>query len=124
MREINETIRYSMWSVFASASPLGEDRDKALSELEAFLAETAEQGVVVRGLYDVAGLRGDADVMVWWHAATIEQLQAAYHGFLRTEVGQHLEPRRAAGRLPPLPSHRVRRPPRAGVVADGAAPSR
>ncbi len=92
MREINETIRYSMWSVFASASPLGDDRDKALAELEAFLAETAEQGVVVRGLYDVAGLRGDADVMVWWHAATIEQLQAAYHGFLRTEVGQHLEP--------------------------------
>ncbi|HEY9395196.1 MAG TPA: hydrogen peroxide-dependent heme synthase, partial [Nocardioides sp.] len=76
----------------ASATPLGEDRDKALAELEAFLGEIAEQGVVVRGLYDVAGLRGDADVMVWWHAATIEQLQAAYHGFLRTEVGQHLEP--------------------------------
>ena len=92
MREINETIRYSMWSVFASASPLGDDREKALSELEAFLSEIAEQGVVVRGLYDVAGLRGDADVMVWWHAATIEQLQSAYHGFLRTEVGQHLEP--------------------------------
>ena len=67
MREINETIRYSMWSVFASATPLGEDRDKALAELEAFLGEIAEQGVVVRGLYDVAGLRGDADDMVWWH---------------------------------------------------------
>ena len=24
MREINETIRYSMWSVFASVTPLGD----------------------------------------------------------------------------------------------------
>ena len=44
------------------------------------------------GLYDVAGLRGDADFMVWWHAPTIEQLQSAYHRLLRTELGQHLEP--------------------------------
>ncbi|MCU1536485.1 MAG: Chlorite dismutase [Humibacillus sp.] len=92
MREINDTIRYSMWSVFASATPLGDDRAAMQAELETFLAGLADQGVVVRGLYDVAGLRGDADVMVWWHAATIEALQAAYHGFLRTEVGQHLEP--------------------------------
>ena len=92
MREINETIRYSMWSVFGSATPLGDDRDKMLSELEAFLAEIADEGVVVRGLYDVAGLRGDADVMVWWHAGSIEQLQSAYHRLLRTELGHHLEP--------------------------------
>ena len=92
MREINDTIRYSMWSVFASATPLGDDRDALLAELEGFLADIAAEGVVVRGLYDVGGLRGDADVMVWWHAESIEQLQSAYHRLLRTELGQHLEP--------------------------------
>jgi peroxiredoxin len=92
MREINDTIRYCMWSVFSSVAPLGDDRGKVTAELESFLADIAEEGVVVRGLYDVAGLRGDADFMVWWHAETIEQLQSAYHRFLRTELGQAMEP--------------------------------
>ncbi len=92
MREINDTIRYCMWSVFAVGEPLGDDRDKLAGELETFLAEVEQSGVVVRGLYDVAGLRGDADVMVWWHAETIEALQQAYHGLLRTELGSHLRP--------------------------------
>jgi peroxiredoxin len=92
MREINDTIRYSMWSVFSSVTPLGDDREKLVSELEAFLEDIAGEGVVVRGLYDVAGLRGDADFMVWWHAESIERLQSAYHRLLRTELGQHLEP--------------------------------
>ncbi|GAA6527853.1 chlorite dismutase family protein [Intrasporangium sp. DVR] len=92
MREINETIRYSMWSVFSSVTPLGDDRDSLADELESFLASLAGDGVVVRGIYDVAGLRGDADFMIWWHAATIEQLQSAYHRLLRSELGSHLEP--------------------------------
>ncbi|KRC89930.1 hypothetical protein ASE25_10460 [Terrabacter sp. Root85] len=92
MREINDTIRYCMWSVFSTVTPVGDDRDAVTADLEAFLEEIAGEGVVVRGLYDVAGLRGDADFMVWWHAETIEQLQSAYHRLLRTELGAHLEP--------------------------------
>jgi chlorite dismutase len=92
VREINDSIRYAMWSVFASAEPLPEDRDKLAAELSALVADLDAEGVSVRGLYDVAGLRADADLMVWWHAATIEELQSAYHRFLRTEVGQALEP--------------------------------
>ena len=48
--------------------------------------------MVVRGTYDVAGLRADADVMVWWHAASSEQLQDAYHRFRRTAFGRRLAP--------------------------------
>jgi len=92
MREINESIRYSMWSVFGSVTPLGDDRDQVADELVAFLETVAGEGITVRGLYDVAGLRGDADFMVWWHAPSIEQLQSAYHRLLRTELGTHLEP--------------------------------
>jgi chlorite dismutase len=39
---------------------------------------------VVRGLYDVAGLRADADFMIWTHAERVEALQATYEDFRRT----------------------------------------
>ena len=92
MREINDSIRYAMWSVFASVQPLAEDREKLAAEAAALLADLEADGVVVRGVYDVAGLRADADLMIWWHAETIEELQSAYHRFLRTELGSALEP--------------------------------
>ncbi len=93
IREINDTIRYAMWSVFALAEPLGEaDREVMAAEVEELFAKLGAEDVVVRGTYDVAGLRAEADVMVWWHAATIEALQGAYHALLRTEYGQHLDP--------------------------------
>ena len=92
VREINDSIRYAMWSVFVSVQPLGEDREKVAAEAAALLADVEAAGVVVRGVYDVAGLRADADLMIWWHAETIEQLQSAYHRFLRTELGAALEP--------------------------------
>ncbi len=91
-REINETIRYTMWSVFRSASALGDDRAAAAAEVDALVAELASDGLEVRGWYDVAGLRGDADLMVWWHAADVETVQSAYHRLRRTALGRHLEP--------------------------------
>ena len=39
---------------------------------------------MVRGLYDVAGLRADADFMIWTHAERVEDLQATYADFRRT----------------------------------------
>ncbi|MCA1783475.1 MAG: hydrogen peroxide-dependent heme synthase [Dermatophilaceae bacterium] len=93
MREINATIRYAMWSVFKVDSPLGKgDRTELTSEVESLSTRLGDQGVTIRGWYDVAGLRGDADLMVWWHAETIEELQDAYHGLLRTDFGAHLTP--------------------------------
>src|SRR6478609_10972378 len=92
-REINDTIRYTMWSVFALADPL-EDADRAAesAEVERLFAELAEADVVVRGVYDVSGLRADADLMVWWHAETSEELQDAYNRFRRTSFGRRLDP--------------------------------
>ena len=93
MREINDTIRYAMWSVFAVETRLGEaDRAAYAGEVEALFAALAAEGVVVRGLYDVAGLRADADLMIWWHAEQPEALQSAYQRFLRTGLGGHLKP--------------------------------
>ncbi len=92
IREINDTIRYAMWSVFAVSSPLGPQRLEQAVETEQLLKQLAEEGVVTRGLYDVAGLRANADFMAWWHAPTIEALQSAYHRLLQTQLGGHLTP--------------------------------
>jgi hydrogen peroxide-dependent heme synthase len=92
IREINDSIRYAMWSVFKVSSPLPEDRAKVAAEVEALFAEVEQEGVVVRGVYDVAGLRADADFMVWWHAEDIATVQSAYHRLRRTELGRHLTP--------------------------------
>lgn len=89
---INSAQRYTMWSVFQTVVPLPEDRTQILAEAQTFLDGLAEQGVVVRGLYDVAGMRADADLMIWWHAEHVEQVQHAYQGFRKTELGRHLEP--------------------------------
>lgn len=94
INELNETIRYTMWSVFRLEHTLGPDADRAAeaAELEALIADLAAQDVVVRGLYDVAGLRADADLMVWWHAESSDALQAAYHRLRRTRFGRRLAP--------------------------------
>ena len=111
MREINDTIRYACGRCSAR-HPLGDDRRRSRPRVEALLARNRGEGVVVRGIYDVAGLRGDADFMIWWHAETIEHLQSAYHRLLRTELGQHLEPVWTRGAAPP---GRVQQEPHPGV---------
>jgi peroxiredoxin len=91
IREINDTIRYTMWSVFRLATPYGADSRDA-TQAAAFLADLSAKDVVVRGTYDVAGLRADADLMIWWHAPSAEALQEAYTGFRRTGLGQRMAP--------------------------------
>jgi len=92
-RELNDVIRYTAWSVFSLSQPLGEDRHHGLAaEVEELFAELAASDVTVRGTYDVSALRADADLMVWWHAESAEQLQEAYNRFRRTRLGGHLRP--------------------------------
>jgi peroxiredoxin len=91
IRELNDTIRYTMWSVFKAAHPLGPvSRADCAAEVEELFAQLGGKDVVVRGLYDVAGLRADADLMIWWHAPTADALQDAYNMFRHTSLGQHL----------------------------------
>lgn len=92
LRELNDTIRYTMWSVFQAVQPLPAAREELTSESEELLAGLADKGVVVRGTYDVTGLRADADLMVWWHAGSAEALQDAYGLLRRTRLGAHLRP--------------------------------
>ena len=87
--ELNATIRYTMWSVYrVEPGRLPDERGPAGTEAREYLDSLAGKGVVVRGVYDLAGLRADADYMIWWHAEEIEQLQAAYAGLRRTALGR------------------------------------
>ncbi|MGE5131982.1 MAG: hydrogen peroxide-dependent heme synthase [Gemmatimonadota bacterium] len=96
-RDLNELIRYTMWSVFrisdrtALDSPQG-GREAAAAELEELLAQAAGKGIVTRGCYDVQGLRADADYLFWWHAPSSDDLQELYARFRRTRLGRASEP--------------------------------
>jgi peroxiredoxin len=90
-RQINDTIRYTMWSAFA-VDRLPGDRGRLVQEVESLFEGLAEKDLVVRGTYDVSGLRADADVLIWWHAPTVELVQEAYHGLRRTDLGRYLKP--------------------------------
>ncbi|GAA2371146.1 hypothetical protein Cme02nite_44610 [Catellatospora methionotrophica] len=92
LRELNDTIRYTMWSVFRVKGPLPSIRSEVSGEVEGLFAQLADRDVTVRGVYDVAGLRADADVMIWWHSGSSDALQDAYGLFRRTALGKCLTP--------------------------------
>ena len=86
-KKLNSTLRYLMFSVFTvTPGKLGDDRDAVAADLEAFLAKYEDTDVVVRGIYDVSGLRAEADFMIWTHAEHIEDLQGFYNEFRRTTL--------------------------------------
>ena len=92
-RDLNDTIRYTMWSVFHLREVIGDgDRAAEAIEVGKLFEELAASDVVVRGLYDVSGLRADAELMVWWHAESSDDLQQAFHRFRRTSFGTRLDP--------------------------------
>ena len=94
-RELNELIRYTMWSVFRVTDRAALDaagRESAAAEVTELLDQAAGKGIVTRGCYDVQGLRADADFMFWWVAPTADDLQELYVRFRRTRLGRCSEP--------------------------------
>lgn len=90
-RDINDTIRYTMWSVYQRSGPLDLEPGRLAADgLAAIEQATAGSDLVIRGFYDVAGLRADADLMIWWHASDSAVLQDAYHALRRSSLGHQL----------------------------------
>ena len=88
-REINDTIRYTCWTVYSrtGTAPGAE----AAAELEALTATLASVDTEIRGMYDVSGLRADADLMVWMHAPTAEAVQHGLRELRRTSLGDSID---------------------------------
>ncbi len=92
-RDLNQLIRYTMWSVFRVATPLPEEgRDALAGEVEQLVEAMAAKGVATRGAYDLAGLRADADLLLWWVGEQPEDLQETYARFRRTRLGRACAP--------------------------------
>jgi len=70
----------------------GHDVPHAVNELDDVIALVEAEGVTVRGLYDVSGLRADADVMIWTHAEEAETLQWANRELRRSRLLKSLLP--------------------------------
>ena len=114
--ELNATIRYLMFSTFAvRPGVLGDDRAAVVDETATFLKQQEDNGVVVRGVYDVAGMRADADFMFWTHADNVEALQATYSDFRRaTALGRASTPGVEQRRV--APARGVQQEPHPGVL--------
>ena len=81
-----DPLGYTMWSVFAHRPGVLDDRADAVREAQEAWASN-DDGVTVRGLYRVSGLRADADWFVWTHGPSITALQDRYAAFRKTAWG-------------------------------------
>jgi peroxiredoxin len=87
---VTEGSVFAYYPVFASLERGGADPDSLVFETERFFKEWEER-VTVRGFYSTAGFHAGADLMMWWVAASPEDLQAMTIGFLKTPVGRELQ---------------------------------
>ncbi len=71
---------YTLFTVLAVPRLAAPD----FGDLASVIAELPDAGVTLRGLYDVTGMRADADLMVWLHGEDPAALQAALRRIRRT----------------------------------------
>ena len=94
-RDLNQLIRYTMWSVFRIGDRAAVDlasREVLAAEVAEMFEQAAGKDVVTRGCYDLQGMRADADLMFWWIAPAADDLQEMYARFRRTRLGRACEP--------------------------------
>lgn len=80
---------YALWAVFGRTGQHHVDGD-----LERRLQEVAQEvpEVVLRGVYDVSGLRAEADLLVWFTGPDAAELQRALRALRRVEPFSSLMP--------------------------------
>lgn len=70
----------------------GHDVPRFVRELDDIITLVENEGSTIRGIYDVSGLRADADVMLWLHGPTAEGLQWALRELRRSRLLRALLP--------------------------------
>lgn len=83
---------YALLATYCLSSPL-----PALEDVRQRLAEDStafidESGAATRGWYDIAGLRSDADLLVWWTDPDPVRLMDANHRLRASTLGACLDP--------------------------------
>jgi chlorite dismutase len=76
---------FTLWTVFKRSADVRRSGDAA-TDFDALVARLNEDGVTLRGSYDVSGMRADADVMVWLHGPQPEALQQGMRDIRRSQL--------------------------------------
>lgn len=79
---MSEKLAYTLYAVVRK-DPLRPSSGGGVAEA---IAAVTQKGVTVRGVYDVSGMRADADLMLWLHGETPEGLQAALRTLYRAPL--------------------------------------
>ncbi len=79
----NNPFGYTLFAILAGPRPRGAHADDVAS-LGAVIDALPAAGVTLRGLYDVTGMRGPADLMVWLHGEDPAALQRALRQIRRS----------------------------------------
>lgn len=90
--EVAKQSNFSLHAVFQLVGPLpadSETRSQMAAELKSVLAELP---IEIRGWYDTAAYRAEADLMFWALSNHVDHLQDAYHKILNSALGQYLQP--------------------------------
>ena len=80
---------YTVFAVFRKDPARPDDLDghdvpRFVDGFDGMIAIVEDEGVTLRGIYDVSGLRADADLMLWLHGASADLLQQALRDLRRT----------------------------------------
>ncbi len=63
-----------------------EDLADIVEHFDAAVSELAEHDIVLRGIYDVSGMRADGSVLLWLHGPDLADLQLALRELRATEL--------------------------------------
>ncbi|MGV9193513.1 hydrogen peroxide-dependent heme synthase [Microbacterium sp. MC2] len=78
-------VGFALFAILSGPRPrTAAPTPEALTALSDEIVALADAGVTLRGLYDVTGMRADADLMVWLHLAPGDDDAAALQKALRT----------------------------------------
>ncbi|SMH29241.1 chlorite dismutase [Rathayibacter oskolensis] len=84
----DQALGYTLWAVLrrdpARPFTVPAPATTAVKQYESVVAKLADEGVTLRGTYDVSALRADADLMLWLTGSEPEELQRAYRELRRT----------------------------------------
>ncbi|MBO1751067.1 chlorite dismutase family protein [Actinotalea sp. BY-33] len=84
VQDVPEPGAWTLWTVLRRPdAPTYPRPTTPLPDLAHAAVEPGE-GVELRGVYDVSGMRADADLMIWLHGESPEGLQAAIRRLRRT----------------------------------------
>ena len=92
--ETTPANQFAAWWLFKRGAGLRDLANGGYHEAAAELAnllDHAPDGVTVRGVYSALGLSPDADLIIWAHATTLDQLQAFAIAIDKTSLGANLD---------------------------------